>query len=133
MEPMTAKEMYNALSRDLGLASHTISFHIVNDDPDYIDGGLVDCREDLYQSDAFDAFADDHSGAPSLCVSVYSFQIGNGESDNATREEIEILSRAMRDEPSAFESFLYDYADVLYTIDDYETVNPAYDPEEYDD
>lgn len=128
----TAEDLLNLLTERLDLSSHTVTFHIIDDD--LMAGGLIDDQYDLYQSDAFDQIADDHPDDELIQIGeVVTYQIGNGESDSATEEELELFWNARYCCPRAWDSLLNEYADVLCSIQDIEIENPAYAPEEDDE
>lgn len=129
---LTAEDLLNLLEDRLDLSSHTVTFHIIDDD--YIAGGLIDDKYDLYGSTAFDQIAYRYPEDELLQIDdVTTYQIGNGESESATSEEIEIFEDAQIYCPEQWALMLSEYADVLCSIQDIEIENPAYDPDEYSD
>lgn len=128
----TAEDLLDVLTERLDLSSHTITFHIIDDH--LMAGGLIDEKEDLYNSDAFNLLADDFPDDDVIQIGeVTTYQIGHGESDSATEEELELFWNARYCYPHAWDRLLSEYADVLCTLQNIEIDNPAYIAEENDD
>lgn len=127
---ITAKTMYDYLVQTLGLASRTITFHVIEPFGE-IGSGLIQDWEDLNESDAFNTVADRASDDPYVYVlSCTTYQLGSGESDAAGSQDVYALECSRALSPDAFDALLSDYADILCSLSDGNVANPAYDEDE---
>ena len=128
-------ELYADLVEALGLKTHTITFHFI-ERGDSIDfgSGMITCKEDLNDSDAFNLIADNAYDEPTIHIDdLPSYQLGEGESDDATWSEIETLEDFQSASPKAFDSMLTQYGELMCSLYDFDVANPAYESEESDE
>ena len=129
------EDLFAYLTETLHLTDHTMTFHTVEtgDDFEFCDGMITDW-ESLNDDPAFNEIADRHWRDEFIHVyACTTYQLGAGESWNATAEELDALWDARRTSPEAFDSMLAMYADVLINLTDSNVANPAYDEDELDE
>ena len=130
MKFATAKEIQEYLYKKLGLAERSVTFHIIDDQ--YIGGGILSYPIDYIDSDAVDNLCNDQWDTEFVCFWSSSWMIGDGESDSARWDDIDVLAEVMNDNPELFNDFLRDYAECLVSEEEHEYVRNPY-CEEYED
>ena len=131
----TGEALFAHLTEALHLTDHTITFHTVELGDDFeIGSGMIPDWETLNDDVAFDYVADRHWREEFLYVfACTTYQLGSGESEDATGDELDALDRARKESPDAFDSMLAQYADVLFNLTDSNVANPAYDEDALDE
>ena len=123
----TAEEVRDFLTKELSLADHTVTFHIAEPGPEF-GSGMISAWENLDESEAFAAICEKHEDSATITVeSVVTYQIGEGQSENATWHEIETLENVYTTSPEAFDAFIAEYAENLFALRFSEVENPAYE------
>ena len=129
----TAAQVYTYICETLDLVSRSINFHIISP-ADEFGGGLIDNWEDLNDDDAFNAVADRMCDEPLVYIeSVDSYNIGRGESDNASWKDLEVLENVYTVAPDLFNDCIYIFADHLFSLRDSNVANPCYDEDALDE
>lgn len=132
MKFTTAEEVRDYLTKELGLSDHTVTFHIAEPGPEF-GSGIISAWEDIDESEAFAAICEKQEDSCSIVVeSVITYQIGEGQSESATWREIETLENVYTTSPEAFDAFIAEYAEILFTLRFHTVANPAYDEDELD-
>lgn len=128
----TAAEVRDYLTKELGLNDHTVTFHIADPGPEFGSGMITDWA-DIDMSEAFAAICEKQDDSASITVeNLVTYQIGEGQSENATSREIETLENVYTTSPEAFDAYLYEYAEFICALRWREVENPAYEGEEDD-
>lgn len=124
----TAEAMLSAIIDRLGLGRNTIVFHIL--DGAIASGSVLD-TDGIELSDAFLCIANERDSAPEIAVdNVTTYMLGTGETYDATETDIEFLKGLRDAAPGIFADMLYEYADILVSLDSEIVPNPYYFEEE---
>lgn len=129
----SAADVRDYLTRSLDLDRHTVTFHIAEPGPEF-GSGMIDSWENIDMSEAFSLICEKQYDSYNIVVeSVITYQIGSGESDSATWKELKAIEAAYLAAPEAFDAYIAEDAEVLFTLLDKEVENPAYEPDEDDE
>ena len=126
----SAADIRDYLTSMLGLDHHTVTFHIAEPGPEF-GSGMIDAWENIDESEAFSLICEAQEDSCSVTVdSVITYQIGSGESDSATWDELKTIESVYRAAPDLFDQYIYEDADVLFTLLAGEMENPVHETEE---
>lgn len=138
MEFKNITQIKDYLWEQLGLANRAITFSVidVSDDNLYFESGIIDCSGDLWESDALTQIGTVRCDDEMIDVtSVESYMIGDGESEHADYEDLDLLADISEEHRDLFDEFIRQYAEPMASIYDFEVENPEFDgeSEDYDD
>lgn len=96
----------------MALLFSTVNAAVENDDVDFVVGGIPREEDDLFGWKAYDSFAEALENGTEIHVSASAFLYGEGETVNASGEEVAYLMRRMRADPN----FLSEHCDCIEDV-----------------
>ena len=96
----------------MALLFSTVNAAVENDDVEFVVGGIPREEDDLLGWKAYDSFAEELENGTKIHVSASAFLYGDGETVNATPEDVDYLIRKMRMDPI----FLSDHCDCIEDV-----------------
>ena len=128
--------MKNQLWETLGLDNKSIIFNVSDTAGfgDHVGSGIIECEGDLEEEDwVYDLGMECPEEEYFYVFLVESFMIGNGESDHAGLDDVELIQEILDEDPYVFWRMCEEYADCLSSIDHMIVMNPYYEEESEED